>query len=219
MAYKHDDAIIQVAEQKNLIGRENAGQNGAETASANKIGNAALDRTGQRRPDRKFNPPQMRDRQNVSPQQISETLASIRKWYKQPRVKDDDELEQRIEQYFVTCEECGEWPTWEAMCLAIGYDRKTVYGWTSGEINASPRRRDLVKKAKDILASYDAALVSNGKMNPVPYIFRAKNYYGMKDQADIVVTPNNPLGDVQKPESLADKYADAIEIGAETVEK
>ena len=34
-------------------------------------------------------------------------------------------------------------------------------------------------------------MVTEGKINPVVYIFRAKNYFGMKDQQDLVLTPNN----------------------------
>ena len=33
----------------------------------------------------------------------------------------------------------------------------------------------------------------NGKINPASGIFLAKNWYGYKDVADVVVTPNNPM--------------------------
>jgi hypothetical protein len=48
----------------------------------------------------------------------------------------------------------------------------------------------VVRRAKDFIAAYDARMVSDGKLNPVTYIFRAKNYYDMKDTQDVVVTPN-----------------------------
>lgn len=32
-------------------------------------------------------------------------------------------------------------------------------------------------------------------INPVVYFFRAKNYFGMKDQQDVVIRPESPLGD------------------------
>ena len=51
-------------------------------------------------------------------------------------------------------------------------------------------------------------------MNPVPYIFRAKNYYGMKDQADLIITPNNPTAEPAPPEEIAD-YLLAISEDAE----
>jgi hypothetical protein len=60
----------------------------------------------------------------------------------------------------------------------------------------------MIKKAKDLIAAYDANLVAEGKLNPVTYIFRSKNYYGMKDQQEHVITPNNPLGDAASPEEI-----------------
>ena len=50
----------------------------------------------------------------------------------------------------------------------------------------------MVKKAKEILAGIDAKLVSQGKIPQVTYIFRAKNFFGMRDQQEVVLTPNNP---------------------------
>ena len=47
-----------------------------------------------------------------------------------------------------------------------------------------------IKKAKNTIATMDAELAQEGKIQPVVYMFRAKNYYGMKDQQEVVVTPN-----------------------------
>lgn len=77
--------------------------------------------------------------------------------------------------------------------------------WKNG-LHCDADRSNIIKKAFDALAAYDAGMATEGKMNPVPYIFRAKNYYGMRDQTDLVVTPNNPLGEVQDPDTIAEKY-------------
>ena len=63
----------------------------------------------------------------------------------------------------------------------------------------------MIKKAKQILADMDATLVSQGKIPQVTYIFRSKNYYGMQDKTEMVVTPNNHL-DGQTKEELEAKY-------------
>jgi len=39
-------------------------------------------------------------------------------------------------------------------------------------------------------------LMQNGKVNPGSGIFLGKNMFGYKDIADVVVTPNNPLQDL-----------------------
>ena len=62
--------------------------------------------------------------------------------------------------------------------------------------------------------------MQNGKINPVTGIFLLKNNHGFKDQQDVVVTPNNPLGDAEHAERLEQKYAEsAIETTATFVEE
>ena len=42
---------------------------------------------------------------------------------------------------------------------------------------------------------------------PQGYIFRAKNFFGMRDQQEVVLTPNtSPLGEQQDTEALKQKY-------------
>ena len=77
------------------------------------------------------------------------------------------------------------------MCNAIGYHRNYVLEIEAGHVPGfSPATKDIIRQAKQILASIDAELAQEGKTQPVVYMFRAKNFYGMKDQQDVVVTPN-----------------------------
>lgn len=48
---------------------------------------------------------------------------------------------------------------------------------------------DIVKKAKDFIANYDAILAASNKINAAVYCFRSKNFYGMKDVQQVEVTP------------------------------
>ena len=65
--------------------------------------------------------------------------------------------------------------------MALGYDRATIWKWENGGEGSMPARRNLIKKAKEFLASFDAKLVQERKVNPTTYIFRAKNCFGLKD--------------------------------------
>ena len=38
--------------------------------------------------------------------------------------------------------------------------------------------------------------MADGKINPIPAIFLLKNNHQYKDQTDVVVTPNNPMQDL-----------------------
>lgn len=126
---------------------------------------------------------------------------NLLKWYGLPPVKTDEEVDERLLMFFEECIKSGEIMTVEKMCLALGYSRKTVWEWETGHLH-SGRRADSIKKAKEFLASFDAEMVTEGKINPVTYIFRAKNYFGMKDQQEYVLTPNNPLGEEKDPEEI-----------------
>lgn len=131
--------------------------------------------------------------------------------------KDNAEMAERLNDYFRQCNE-GQMPTIEDMCLALGVTRQTLWEWENVR-RVNPERADMVKKAKQIMAGIDAKLASEGKIPQVVYIFRSKNFYGMKDQQDVVVTPNvDPLGDRRSGEELTQKYLDSVK-GAGMIEQ
>lgn len=142
---------------------------------------------------------------------VSRILANCLKWYKLDKVKSIDELNERLAYFFTECFSTGEIPTVEKMCLAIGYDRKVVWEWETGQAvsGLGSEASNIVKKAKNFLATFESEMVTEGKINPVVYIFRAKNFFGMKDQQEYVLTPNKPLGADAEPEML-DRYKGAL---------
>lgn len=99
--------------------------------------------------------------------------------------KTNEEFAERLNDYFKQCNETGQLPTVEDMCLALGAWNDLVNQWEK----ANTPRALMIKKAKQIIASSDAKLAVEGRIPQVVYIFRAKNYYGMKDQQDVVITP------------------------------
>ena len=74
--------------------------------------------------------------------------------------------------------------------------------------NKTDNKNVPLKKAKNLIASLDAELAQEGKIQPVVYMFRAKNFYGMQDKQEVVVTPNNPLGDSPDQATIAQKCAE-----------
>ncbi len=135
---------------------------------------------------------------------------NLLKWYNMPKAVTDEEIRERLEMYFVETLKAGEIPTVEAMSLALGYDRKTIWSWEVGGEGTTPARRNLIKKAKEFLASFDAQLVQEGKVNPTTYIFRAKNYFGLKDEVEYVLTPNNPLGEQKDPTEIKKRLIEGV---------
>jgi hypothetical protein len=55
-------------------------------------------------------------------------------------------------------------------------------------------------------------MVMDGKINPITWIFYAKNYFGMKDQQDLVITPNNALQPTMSMEEIAEKVKTDVVI-------
>lgn len=135
-------------------------------------------------------------------------ILAVSKAFEEPP-KNDDELCDRLNWFFETCSETNQLPTVEKMCLAMSMPRTTVFDIESGRTQGfSSRTSDIIKKAKNLIASLDAELAQEGKIQPVVYMFRAKNFYGMADKQEVVVTPNNPLGDSPDASTIAQKYAE-----------
>lgn len=149
--------------------------------------------------NRGSDPPSVINVTKVPAETLGAIVADCAKDFKQPIVKSDEECIERLADFFMYYAQNGGLPTVEKMCLCLGADINTVLDWGHG--TKGEKRAGIVKRAKNILAAIDADLVLGGHINPVAYIFRAKNYYGMKDQQDVVVQAKNIFGaDVDRQE-------------------
>lgn len=61
---------------------------------------------------------------------------------------------------------------------------------------------DVIKKAKDFIATMEAELARDGEINSTVYIFRAKNHFGMVDKQEVVVTPNAKMEEPMNAEEI-----------------
>lgn len=133
-------------------------------------------------------------------EEISETIQESFQFFNRVIVKTDEECAERLNEYFNLCVSTGQIPTVEDMCLCLGTVRRTVWDWEQGTQGSA--RANMIKRAKEILAGIDAKLVSKGKIPQITYIFRAKNFFGMQDKTEFVLTPNKPLGDEMSQEDI-----------------
>ena len=127
---------------------------------------------------------------------IRNSLENAMQWFNVPTVKNDEEAIQRLDEYTKGCINRGLRPTVEGMALCFGTTRQSMWEWETGR-KQGPISADVIKKAKEMIAAFDADMVAQNKLNPVAYIFRSKNYYGMKDQQDIVITPKQEVDSEQ----------------------
>lgn len=139
---------------------------------------------------------------------VGKLLREVLVEYNRPRVKNDEELAERLNNYFAMCSKTGQVPTVEEMMLSTGFSYWYMYDIEVGRRKGfSPETAQILKKAKAFLATFDAKLAVSGKMNFLAYCFRAKNYYGMVDKQEHVITPNTTDETEVSKEDLLKRYA------------
>lgn len=123
-------------------------------------------------------------------------------------ISDPEQVKQRISEYFDFCEMNDKKPSPVAMASWIGVSRDTLNTWKRGEYR-NDTHSDVIKKAMIIMEEVWYDMMQNGKINPASGIFLAKNMFGYKDVADVVVTPNNPMQDLDA-DTARKRLVDAI---------
>lgn len=133
------------------------------------------------------------------------------------------EMDRRFQRYLKLCAEWDMKIGNQAAYAAIGIDKGIAWEWANRSLG-NPARTDFIKKVQQFCAMYREGLMEDGKVNPVTGIFWQKNYDGMKDQQEVVLTPNtSPLGEQKDAEALKQKYlentygvAEGLPEGAES---
>lgn len=153
--------------------------------------------------------PSLRD---VEPDYLVDAMKSVTPYLKNSKVNQNDAVavQNRIEEYFTRCIENRSIPTFEGMALYCGVVRKTFWQWSTGK-DAPYDTAIVIQKARDALAGIDAQLVLQGKINPVSYIFRSKNFYEMKDSVE-VSTPT--IEKHRNIEEIAKRYENVVMVDA-----
>ena len=123
-------------------------------------------------------------------------------------ISDPEQVQDRIRLYFSYCAENDRRPQIVGLCNWLGISRNTLNTWKNGEYR-SGTHSDIVKKAYGILEEMWVDYMQNGKISPPTAIFLAKNFFNYKDVADVVVTPNNPLQDMDA-DTARKRLVDAI---------
>lgn len=130
-----------------------------------------------------------------------------------PKVKSDFELQDRIVEYFQKCVDRGSSPTFEEVALYCGYSVIGLMGIIDGkQAGFSPETKEILLRTKQAIQNFDAKMVMAGKSNVVAYIFRAKNYYGMVDKVENVITAKSDDSDNYNEEDIASRYKDMGDV-------
>ena len=107
-------------------------------------------------------------------------------------VRDPEQLQKRVFEYFQLCADHDMKPGVAAVGLAIGLDRRRMWEIRSGSKNvAIPQEcKDIIISVYDSLEALWESYMINGKINPASGIFLGKNNFGYQDTQEYIVTPN-----------------------------
>ena len=110
--------------------------------------------------------------------------------------------------YLNLCIEYDIQPSNMACYLALGVSKQEMFKWDNHEIGG-PSLWDFAQKVKQTISAFREIAANQGKINTVWAIFMGKNYDGLKDQQDVVVTPN-VIGQTDDATTLAEKYRENL---------
>jgi hypothetical protein len=123
-------------------------------------------------------------------------------------IHDVDEMQRRFDRYLRLCGEYDKKPGNMGAYLAIGINKDQAWDWANVDKGDS-KRALFIKNVQQKCAFIRESLMNDNKVQPATGIFWQKNYDGLRDQQEVVVTPNNPLGELKDAESLQRKYLDS----------
>ncbi len=123
---------------------------------------------------------------------------------------DAKEVAQRVVDYFTICADDDMKPSVAGLALAMDIDRRYLWEIREGRKGKNPEVADTLKKAMKLLDLQMVDYMQNGKINPVSGIFLMKNNFGYADKQEVIVTPNNPLGDTKDTKELEERYIESV---------
>lgn len=150
----------------------------------------------------------------VEPGDNSRIVADVLYARSLPKIdtSDDKQVEQRITDYFKYCIEHDRKPSMLGVANWLGVSRMTVNYWKRGVFRQDGRHKEIIESTISALEEMWLDYMMEGKMYPANGIFIAKNLFGYKDVQDVVVTPNNPMGEIENPEDLQKRIEESVVI-------
>lgn len=156
----------------------------------------------------------MQNRDNVPKDDVKKALGFSMKVAKlcPERVQSPEELADRFDALFEMAYQEGVLPRYEHLVLVSGLPKSTFfdYGNENYQHSPNPKFSAIIKKAKSLISASEANLAATGKIPAPVYIFREKNYGGLRDVQEIQAT-NTYNTDPKNPEEVVKALPDMDE--------
>ena len=107
-------------------------------------------------------------------------VANVKELYDRGKPETDEEVAQRIDEFFGLCERTSLRPGIETLCMALHISRQTLLNWSRGD-GCSRERKELVNGARAFIHAFLEQASLSGKLNPATSIFLLKNWCGYRD--------------------------------------
>lgn len=140
---------------------------------------------------------------------VQETVQSLKQLNDLGRPETDAEVQERINQYFQFCQDTGNRPGIESLCLALHISRTTLFNWVRG-YGCSPERKQIAERAKSFVGAFLEQSVLRGKISPPSGIFIMKNWLGYKDTISLeetAITKEDPCRPSRSSEDIKAEFA------------
>ena len=144
-----------------------------------------------------------------------EVVSALMTW-QDINLHDPKEVHRRCMEYFNLMAQLGKRPLVVGLAMALGIDRRRLYEITRGQVTPNKETRipqeckDIIIKAYRVLELNWEDLITNGKIPPISGIFLGKNNFGYLSDTEVIVTPKNPLGEVEDPEVVRKRIEEHI---------
>lgn len=156
----------------------------------------------------------MQNRDNIPKDDVKKALGFSMKVAKlcPDRVQSPQELADRFDALFEMAYQEGVLPRYEHLVLVSGLPKSTFYDYGSetSTSNIAHTYLDIIKRAKSLISASEANLAATGKIPAPVYIFREKNYGGLRDVQEIQAT-NTYNTDPKDPEEVVAALPDVDE--------
>ncbi|NBH15021.1 hypothetical protein D3Z36_12755 [Lachnospiraceae bacterium] len=121
---------------------------------------------------------------DMEPSAVQEIVTSLKQLHDRGKPETDEEIKQRIEEYFSFCQQSSIRPGIESLCMALHISRTTLFNWNNGT-NCSKECKELIQSAKAFIGAFIEQAMLGGKISPPSGIFLMKNWLSYKDAISI----------------------------------
>lgn len=124
-------------------------------------------------------------------------------------ISDPEQVQNRAYEYLKYCSDNDRRPQIVGLCNWLGITRTTLYDWVNNNLKERKKHCEVIRHIYSLMEEMWTEYMQYGKISPPTAIFLAKNWYGYRDEQNIVVTPNNPLQDLDNDQA-AKRIMEAI---------